>query len=139
MVGYKDIHRNIHSAPEADMEVKIFIDYNCLSNLGLGIEKLNVLTIENSEKAMGQIDEAARVVVGQRSLFGAYQNRLEHTTKNLDNVVENTQAAESRLRDADMADEMVKLSMQNILQQSGQAVLAQANQTPNGVMALLQQ
>ena len=139
VIGYKDIHRNIHSAPEADMEVKIFIDYACLSNLGLGIEKMNVLTIRNSEKAMDQIDEAARIVVGQRSLFGAYQNRLEHTTKNLDNVVENTQAAESRLRDADMADEMVKLSMQNILQQSGQSILAQANQTPNGVMSLLQQ
>lgn len=73
-----------------------------------------------------------------RGLFGAQQNRLEHTVKNESNVVENTQAAESRIRDADMADEMVSLSMKNILEQAGQAMLAQANQTTNGVMSLLQ-
>ncbi len=70
--------------------------------------------------------------------MGAYQNRLEHTIRNLDNVVENTTSAESRLRDTDMASEMVTLSMKNILVQAGQSVLAQANQTPQGVMSLLQ-
>ncbi|WP_442856084.1 flagellin [Butyrivibrio sp. NC2002] len=120
------------------MEVKIFIDYACLSNLGLGIEDMNVLTIDNSEDAMSLVDEAARKVVAQRSLFGAYQNRLEHTSNNLGNIVENTTAAESRIRDTDMADEMVKHSMENILKQAGQSMLAQANQTTNGVMSLLQ-
>jgi len=138
LVGYKDLHKNIHTAPEADMEVKIFIDYACLSNLGLGIEDMNVLTIDNSEDAMSLVDEAARKVVAQRSLFGAYQNRLEHTSNNLGNIVENTTAAESRIRDTDMADEMVKHSMENILRQAGQSMLAQANQTTNGVMSLLQ-
>ena len=70
--------------------------------------------------------------------MGAYQNRLEHTIKNLDNVVENTQAAESLIRDTDMASEMVKYSNNNILAQAGQSMLAQANQTNQGVLSLLQ-
>ena len=70
--------------------------------------------------------------------MGAYQNRLEHTVRNLDNVVENTQHSESEIRDTDMAAEMVRYSNNNILQQAGQAMLAQANQTNQGVMALLQ-
>ncbi|WP_442852394.1 flagellin [Butyrivibrio sp. FC2001] len=99
---------------------------------------MNVLTTKTSLDAMGIIDEAARIVVGQRSLFGAYQNRLEHTVRNIDNVVENTTSAESRIRDTDMAEAMVRLSTQNILAQAGQSMLAQANQTTNGVMSLLQ-
>ncbi|MBR4164473.1 MAG: flagellin, partial [Solobacterium sp.] len=73
-----------------------------------------------------------------RSNLGAVQNRLEHTIANLDNVVENTTAAESRIRDTDMATEMVRFSNQNILQQAGQAMLAQANQSNQGVLSLLQ-
>ena len=74
----------------------------------------------------------------QRSDLGAIQNRLEHTINNLDNVVENTQSAESAIRDTDMATEMVKYSNNNILAQAGQAMLAQANQANQGVLSLLQ-
>jgi flagellin len=73
-----------------------------------------------------------------RSQIGAEQNGLEHAEKVNGNTRENTTAGESRLRDTDMAEEMVKLSMQNILEQAGQSMLAQANQTPQGVMSLLQ-
>ncbi len=138
VVGLQDKHRDIHSAPDADMDVKLLFDYACLSNKTIGISDMNVLTTKTSLDAMGIIDEAARIVVGQRSLFGAYQNRLEHTVRNIDNVVENTTSAESRIRDTDMAEAMVRLSTQNILAQAGQSMLAQANQTTNGVMSLLQ-
>ena len=74
----------------------------------------------------------------QRSALGAVQNRLEHTISNLDNVVENTTSAESQIRDTDMATEMVKYSNNNILAQAGQAMLAQANQSNQGVLSLLQ-
>ena len=73
----------------------------------------------------------------QRSLLGAVQNRLEHTINNLDNVVENTQAAESSIRDTDMADQMVTYSNNNILLQAGQSMLSQANQANQGVLSLL--
>ena len=73
-----------------------------------------------------------------RSYYGAMQNRLEHTIRNLDNVVENTTASESQIRDTDMAEEMVRYSNNNILAQAGQAMLAQANQTNQGVLSLLQ-
>ena len=81
--------------------------------------------------------EAIQLVSTQRSALGAVQNRLEHTIANLDNVVENTTAAESQIRDTDMATEMVKYSNNNILAQAGQAMLAQANQANQGVLSLL--
>ncbi|TCL54019.1 flagellin [Kineothrix alysoides] len=84
------------------------------------------------------VKDALEKVASQRSSLGAYQNRLEHTISNLDNIVENTTAAESRVRDTDMATEMVKYSNNNILAQAGQAMLAQANQTNQGVLSLLQ-
>lgn len=74
----------------------------------------------------------------QRASLGAVQNRLEHTISNLDNVVENTTAAESQIRDTDMATEMVRYSNNNILAQAGQAMLAQSNQANQGVLSLLQ-
>lgn len=74
----------------------------------------------------------------QRSALGAIQNRLDHTIKNLDNVVENATAAESQIRDTDVAEEMVRYSNNNILQQAGQSMLAQANQSNQGVLSLLQ-
>ena len=85
-----------------------------------------------------QVKAAITTVSNQRSLLGAVQNRLEHTVNNLDNVVENTTAAESQIRDTDMASEMVKYSNNNILAQAGQAMLAQSNQANQGVLALLQ-
>ena len=92
----------------------------------------------NALKARDAIKGALEKVSTQRSDLGAVQNRLEHTIKNLDNVVENTQAAESQIRDTDMATEMVKYSNNNILAQAGQSMLAQANQTNQGVLSLLQ-
>ncbi len=84
------------------------------------------------------IADAVAKVSSQRSALGAIQNRLEHTIANLDNVVENTTSAESRIRDTDMAEEMVEYSKNNILAQAGQSMLAQANQSTQGVLSLLQ-
>ena len=84
------------------------------------------------------IKEADRRVSVIRSYYGATQNRLEHTIKNLDNIVENTTAAESLIRDTDMAKEMVHYSNSNILSQAGQTMLAQANQSKQGILSLLQ-
>ena len=92
----------------------------------------------NAKNAVETIKEAIQKVSTQRSALGAVQNRLEHTINNLDNVVENTTSAESQIRDTDMATEMVKYSNNNILAQAGQAMLAQANQSNQGVLSLLQ-
>ena len=88
-------------------------------------------------KFLDTIDSAIKSVSSQRSNLGALQNRLEHTIANADNTAENLQAAESRIRDVDMADEMVKYSKSSILQQAGQSMLAQANQSTQGVLSLL--
>ena len=87
---------------------------------------------------MKSIQSAIALVSNQRSNLGAVQNRLEHTIANLDNISENTQSAESRIRDTDMAEEMVNYSKNNILAQAGQSMLAQANQSTQGVLSLLQ-
>ena len=92
----------------------------------------------NAQKAISIIKDALAKVSSQRADLGAVQNRLEHTIKNLDNVVENTTSAESSIRDTDMATEMVKYSNNNILAQAGQAMLAQSNQANQGVLSLLQ-
>jgi len=94
-------------------------------------------TPENAQNAISMIKLALAKVSQQRSDLGAIQNRLEHTIKNLDNVVENTTAAESQIRDTDMATEMVRFSNNNILAQAGQSMLAQANQSNQGVLSLL--
>lgn len=98
----------------------------------------NTSTREEALETIATVKKAAQNVASVRSYYGALQNRLEHTVKNLDNVVENTQSSESRIRDTDMAAEMVKYSNNNILAQAGQAMLAQANQTNQGVLSLLQ-
>ena len=110
-----------------------------MSSAGIGITNISVggTTDANAQKAITMIKAALKVVSQQRSDLGAIQNRLEHTIKNLDNVVENTTAAESQIRDTDMASEMVKFSNNNILAQAGQAMLAQANQTNQGVLSIL--
>ena len=99
---------------------------------------LKVDSFEHAGTAMKQIQDAIDKVSTQRATLGAVQNRLEHTIANLDNVSENTQSAESRIRDTDMAKEMVTYSKNNILQQAGQSMLAQANQSNQGVLSLLQ-
>jgi flagellin len=97
----------------------------------------DVSNYDAANKSISMIQAAINKVSGQRSYLGALQNRLEHTIANLDNVSENTQSAESRIRDTDMASEMVEYSKNNILAQAGQSMLAQANQSTQGVLSLL--
>ncbi len=104
----------------------------------LGINSTSVLTENNARAAISAFNKGKAYVSDERSRMGAYQNRFEHTIKNLDNVVENTTAAESSIRDMDMAAGMVEFSKENILEQAGQAMLAQANQLNQGVLSLLQ-
>lgn len=122
------------------MNNKIGIQIDALDTKGLGIDGLNVkdTTSAAATYAIDSIAEAIAHVSKQRSMIGAIQNRLEHTINNLDNIVENTTAAESTIRDTDMATEMVKYSNANILQQAGQSMLAQSNQANQGVLSLLQ-
>lgn len=98
----------------------------------------SVDTYAKAQTAITNIQTSITALSTQRSTLGAIQNRLEHTTANLDNISENTQSAESRIRDTDMAEEMVQYSKNNILQQAGQSMLAQANQANQGVLSLLQ-
>lgn len=117
---------------------RIGIKRFALSASALGIEETNTRTAQDSLEAISQFKGALSSVSAMRSYYGAMQNRLEHTIRNLDNVVENTTASESQIRDTDMAEEMVRYSNNNILAQAGQSMLAQANQTNQGVLSLLQ-
>lgn len=109
----------------------------CASKIGLK-DDLSVSTFTKAGSYMKSVQNAIEVVSKQRSAMGAIQNRLEHTIANLDTTSENTQSAESRIRDTDMASEMVTYSKNNILAQAGQSMLAQANQSTQGVLSLLQ-
>lgn len=109
----------------------------CASKIGLN-DTLSVSTFTKAGSYMKSVQDAIEVVSKQRSAMGAIQNRLEHTIANLDTTSENTQSAESRIRDTDMAEEMVNYSKNNILAQAGQSMLAQANQSTQGVLSLLQ-
>ena len=106
--------------------------------LGLSNNAISVNTFTNAGKTMSNVQAAIKKVSEQRSALGAIQNRLEHTIKNLDTTSENTSSAESRIRDTDMAKEMVAYSKNNILMQAGQSMLAQANQQNQGVLSLIQ-
>ena len=126
--------------------VKIFVGYtsadaNIISIAGVSIgsvaSSISLTSSEGAKSALDAISTAIETISTHRSTFGAMQNRLEHTIDNLDNIVENVTAAESRIRDTDMADEMVKYSKNNILTQAGQSMLAQANQSTQGVLSLL--
>jgi flagellin len=129
---------NIQAGSESTDDNVIPLIYDVLNNHSLGINDLDTLTRDNALAGVGKVKSAAKIVDEQRSVFGAYQNRMEHTVKNLYNTVENTQYSESMIRDTDMAAEMVKYSNNNILAQAGQSMLAQANQTNQGVLSLLQ-
>ena len=111
-----------------------------MSAAALGVDggKVDIATQSGAQKATTTIDAAIKKVSAQRSKLGAVQNRLEHTIANLDTASENTQTSESRIRDTDMAEEMVAYSKNNILLQAGQSMLAQANQSNQGVLSLLQ-
>ena len=131
---------SLHVGADADMTNKITVDIDTMNSANLGIKGLNV-TDKNGTAATYAIDaisDAISKVSSQRSALGAVQNRLEHTIDNLDNISENTSSAESRIRDTDMAKEMVNYSKNNILAQAGQSMLAQANQSNQGVLSLLQ-
>ena len=134
-----DLTFNLHVGSDADMTNKIGVTITDMSSASLGIQGLNVAdaTGKAATYAIDAIADAVSKVSAQRSSLGAIQNRLEHTIANVDNVVENTNASESRIRDTDMADEMVNYSKNNILQQAGQAMLAQANQSTQGVLSIL--
>ena len=116
----------------------ITISVTTMNAAALGIDSLAVSSFTVAGSAMTKVQAAISKVSSQRSALGALQNRLEHTVKNLDTTAENTQAAESRIRDTDMADAMVDYSKNNILQQAGQSMLAQANSANQGVLSLLQ-
>ena len=122
---------------ENDSAQRISVDISAMSASGIGLSATSVSTQSGAQGAIDDIKKALASVSKQRSDLGAIQNRLEHTINNLDNVVENTQSAESAIRDTDMATEMVKYSNNNILAQAGQAMLAQANQANQGVLSLL--
>ena len=131
---------SLHVGADADMTNKINVNIESMSAAGLGIKGINVGGEDGADAtyAIDAINDAISKVSSQRSALGAVQNRLEHTIANLDNIVENTTSAESRIRDTDMAEEMVNYSKNSILQQAGQSMLAQANQSNQGVLSLLQ-
>ena len=140
-----DLSFSLQVGADSDRTNKINVGINSLTAAGLGINKIHSSLIgivdetgDNATDAIDVIADALQKVSTQRSALGAVQNRLEHTIKNLDNIVENTQAAESAIRDTDMAEEMVEYSNTNVLQQAGQSMLAQANQANQGVLSLLQ-
>ena len=116
---------------------KIDIAISNMNASSLGVSGLKVSSFDSAGTAMSKIQAAIDSVSTQRSKLGALQNRLEHTINNLDTTAENTQSAESRIRDTDMAAEMVQYSKNNILSQAGQSMLAQANQSNQGVLSLL--
>ena len=135
--GGEDI--NVHAGADADMTNKIAIKRYDISAMAIfDGDKVDVMTEDSATKSIDIVGMAKERVSRVRSYYGAIQNRLEHTIKNLDNVVENTTAAESQIRDTDMASEMVKYTKNNILMQAGQSMLTQANQSTQGVMSLLQ-
>ena len=110
-----------------------------MNTVVLGLYAAGSQTIAQAEKTLGYTKKALEYVSTKRSLYGAYQNRLEHTYNNNLNSSENTSAAESRIRDADMATEMVSYSNNNIIRQAAMSMLSQANQQPNSVLQLLQE
>ena len=133
-----DLTFNLHVGSDSEATNKIGVSIGSMSAAGIGVSGITVATEDDATVAVDTIAAAIQKVSTQRSALGAVQNRLEHTISNLDNVVENTTSAESQIRDTDMATEMVKYSNNNILAQAGQAMLAQSNQSNQGVLSLLQ-
>ena len=139
-----DLSFSLHVGADSARTNKITTNIQSMSAAALGIDKLKSTSVgivdetgDNATDAIDVIADALQKVSTQRSALGAVQNRLEHTIKNLDNIVENTTSAESQIRDTDMATEMVKYSNANILSQAGQSMLAQANQSNQGVLSIL--
>jgi len=130
-----------HVGANMDQRTQVYIGTMSATALGLrnvGDESIMTLeTPEEANRAIGTLDEALKKINKQRADLGAYQNRLEMTVKGLDIGAENLQASESRIRDTDMASEMVKFTSSNVLSQAGTAMLAQANQSSQNVLSLL--
>lgn len=130
-----------HIGANMDQRVQVFI--GTMSAAALGVrepgtdEKMSLATPEEANTAIGTIDEALRKINKQRADLGAYQNRLELTVKGLNVAAENMQASESRIRDTDMASQMVEFTKNSVLQQAGTAMLAQANSQSQNVLSLL--
>lgn len=133
VAGATEINLQVGAEVGNRINVKLFQ----MDAAALGLENTSVATSAGADKAITEFKNAVGYVSNVRSYYGAVQNRLEHTINNLDNVVENTTAAESRIRDTDMAKMMVEYSNQNILLQAGQAILSQANHQQDGVLTLL--
>ena len=127
----------VGTANVADQRIVVSIAKMDATTLGVSKTSINVGTESGAQQAITKITQAIAKVSKQRSDLGAIQNRLEHTIANLDNVVENTTAAESQIRDTDMAKTMVEYTKNNILAQAGTAMLAQANQSTQNVLSLL--
>ncbi len=130
----KNIH--IHSGSREDDGIDMVWEGMSLASIGLG--SANVTTRDRSLRTINMCDKALEKVSRARSIFGAYQNRLEHTMASIDNTAENVQAAESRIRDADLAKEMVEFSKHKMLEQVGESMISQANQSQQGILNLLQ-
>lgn len=130
-------HKQIFIQSGADAGDGIMLNISAMNRQILELDKLDVLTVHNADQAIKATNKALHHVSTNRSRIGAYQNRLEHTIKNEENVIENTTAAESQIRDTDMAKEMVRYSNSNIIAQAGQSMLAQANHINEGVLTLL--
>lgn len=124
-----------------DQRIQVFIGTMSATALGIreiGTEdKLSLMTPEDANRAIGTIDDGLKKINKQRADLGAYQNRLEYSVRGLDVSAENLQASESRIRDTDMAREMVELTKNSVLQQAGTAMLAQANTLSQNVLSLL--
>ncbi len=143
LTAFSDLNKatdlSLHVGADSTKDNKIGMSIEMMSARGLGVNGIKVFgdDFENATASIDTIKSAIQKVSEQRSALGAVQNRLEHTINNLDNVVENTTSAESAIRDTDMAKQMVTYSNNNILAQAGQAMLAQANQSNQGVLGLL--
>ena len=136
--GKMGVELNFQIGANKDQNIKFEIGKMDAKTLGVDTASIDVSTYSDATAFLDELDTAIETVSGQRSELGAVQNRLEHTINNLDASAENLTAAESRIRDVDMASEMMEFTKNNILSQASQAMLAQANQQPQGVLQLLQ-
>jgi flagellin len=123
----------------ADAGQKMQISMGDMSSRALGIDKLDMTSVEGAQSALAKLGKALDTVSSERSKLGAFQNRLEYSINNLRNTSSNLTAAESRIRDADIAMEMIEFTRNQIVSQSGTAMLAQANMVPQSVLSLLGQ
>jgi flagellin len=130
--------KNLQVGANSDQTIEITIDGVSSGDLSIDDAKDKMSSYADATSFIKYVDSALKSVSKTRSNLGAIQNRLEHTIANADNTAENLQAAESRIRDVDMADEMVTFTKNNIVQQAAQSMLAQANQSTQGVLSLLQ-